>query len=161
MLADWRKPLEEIKVGTGRRLKSGKGIAVLTIGPIGNTAAKAIADAEKSHGGTEVAHYDMRFLKPMDENLLEEIGRQYDEIITVEDGVRAGGFGSAVLEWMADHGHKPNITRMGLPDSFVEHGTVDELRHITGIDAAAITAAIGTAADRRARRQDSQDSQNK
>ena len=161
VLSDWRKPLEEIKVGTGRRLKSGKGIAVLTIGPIGNTAAKAIADAEKSHGGTEVAHYDMRFLKPMDENLLEEIGRQYDEIITVEDGVRAGGFGSAVLEWMADHGHKPNITRMGLPDSFVEHGTVDELRHITGIDAAAITAAIGTAADRRARRQDSQDSQNK
>ena len=84
----------------------------------------------------------MRFIKPMDENLLKEIGRKFHKIVTVEDGVRSGGFGSAVLEWMADHGHQCRIIRIGLPDMFVEHGTVDELRHITGTDADAIAAAI-------------------
>ncbi len=146
VLVDWRNTFEEIKVGTGRRLKDGRQVAVLTVGPIGNSTAEAITKAEEAVSGLDVAHYDMRFIKPLDENLLEEIGRRFDKIVTVEDGVRAGGFGSAVLEWMADHGFSPRITRLGLPDNFVEHGTVDELRRITGIDTDSITAAIIEAA---------------
>ena len=142
VLTDWRNAFEEIPVGTGRRLKDGKDMAVLTVGPIGNEAAKAVAEFEAGNGGVEVAHYDMRFIKPMDERLLEEIGRRYDRIITVEDGVRAGGFGSAVLEWMEDHGFSPWIKRLGLPDRFVEHGTVAQLQRITGIDKESIMRAI-------------------
>ena len=142
VLTDWRNAFEEIPVGTGRRLKDGKDMAVLTVGPIGNEAAKAVAEFEAGNGGVEVAHYDMRFIKPMDERLLEEIGRRYDRIITVEDGVRAGGFGSAVLEWMEDHGFSPRIKRLGLPDRFVEHGTVAQLKRITGIDKESIMRAI-------------------
>lgn len=142
VLTDWRNAFEEIKVGTGRRLKQGKQVAVLTVGPIGNTAAEAINKAEAAVSGLNVGHYDMRFIKPLDESLLEEIGKQYNNIVTVEDGVRSGGFGSAVLEWMSDHGFSPKITRIGLPDTFVEHGTVEQLRHITGMDADAIAAAI-------------------
>lgn len=146
VLTDWRNAFEEIKVGTGRRLKQGKQVAVLTVGPIGNTAAEAIKKAEAAVSGLNVGHYDMRFIKPLDESLLEEIGKQYNNIVTVEDGVRSGGFGSAVLEWMSDHGFSPKITRIGLPDTFVEHGTVEQLRHITGMDADAIAAAITKAA---------------
>lgn len=142
VLTDWRNAFEEIPVGTGRRLKDGKDMAVLTVGPIGNEAAKAVAEFEAGNGGVEVAHYDMRFIKPMDERLLEEIGRRYDRIITVEDGVRAGGFGSTVLEWMEDHGFSPRIKRLGLPDRFVEHGTVAQLQRITGIDKESIMRAI-------------------
>ena len=142
VLTDWRNAFEEIPVGTGRRLKDGKDMAVLTVGPIGNEAAKAVAEFEAGNGGVEVAHYDMRFIKPMDERLLEEIGRRYDRIIAVEDGVRAGGFGSAVLEWMEDHGFSPRIKRLGLPDRFVEHGTVAQLQRITGIDKESIMRAI-------------------
>ena len=139
VLVDWRCPLEEITVGTGRKLKDGDRLAVLTIGPIGNTAAAAIEEAEKEHPQLKIAHYDMRFLKPLDERLLHEIGKKYSRIVTVEDGVRNGGFGSAILEWMADHGYCPKLIRMGLPDEqFVEHGTVAELRHIVGIDKEAI-----------------------
>lgn len=144
VLSDWQCPFEEIAVGTGRRLKDGEGTAVMTIGPIGNIAAEAIADIEREHPDMRVAHYDMRFLKPLDENILAEAARRFDHIITVEDGVRNGGFGSAVLEWMADHGHAPRMTRLGLPDNFVEHGTVAQLQHITGIDKEAIMQAIMT-----------------
>ena len=146
VLTDWRNAFEEIKVGTGRRLKDGKQVAVLTVGPIGNTAAEAIKKAEAAVSGLNVGHYDMRFIKPLDESLLEEIGKQYNNIVTVEDGVRSGGFGSAVLEWMSDHGFSPKMTRLGLPDKFIEHGTVEQLRHITGMDADAIAAAITKAA---------------
>lgn len=142
VLCDWRCPLTEIAVGTGRKLKDGSDAAVLTIGPIGNLALKAIAELEHDNPGLSVAHYDMRFLKPLDENLLDEIATRYSRIVTVEDGVRAGGMGSAVLEWMADHGFSPLITRLGLPDSFVEHGTVPQLMHITGIDKEGIKEAI-------------------
>ena len=140
-LADWRCPLEEIPVGKGRRLRDGEKVAVITIGPIGLEAADAI-DTVKAETGIEVAHYDLRFLKPLDEALLEEVARRFNHIVTIEDGVRAGGMGSAVLEWMADHGFSPSIVRLGLPDEFVEHGTVAQLRTITHTDQAHIAEAI-------------------
>ncbi|MBP3755727.1 MAG: 1-deoxy-D-xylulose-5-phosphate synthase [Prevotella sp.] len=132
-MVDWRCPLEAVEVGTGRKLRDGTDVAVLTIGPIGK-------ELEKING--TFAHYDMRFLKPLDENILQEVGQRFQHIVTVEDGVRNGGLGSAVLEWMNDHGYQPTITRLGLPDNFVEHGTVAELRHIVGLDAEAIQRAI-------------------
>lgn len=132
---DWRCPLEEIEVGTGRRLREGKDVAVLSIGPYGNDVARAVE-------GTKAAHYDMRFLKPLDERLLHEIGKEYKKIITVENGVRNGGLGTAVLEWMCDHGYTPQIVRMGLPDAFVEHGSVPELQKIVGMDADSIRKEI-------------------
>ena len=150
VLVDWKNPMEEIKTGTGRKLKDGDDIAVITIGPIGNDAAKAIAEleaegkeqCEASDESKEqcegkplsIAHYDMRFLKPLDNSLLEEVGKKFKHIVTIEDGVRNGGMGSAVLEWMSDHGYQPTITRMGLPDDFVEHGTVSQLREIVHLD---------------------------
>ena len=124
----WEQPFEEIPVGKGRKLKEGKGTAVLSIGPVGNNVAEAVRD-------TEAAHYDLRFLKPLDETLLHELGQNFKHIITVEDGVRNGGMGSAVLEWMSDHDYHPHVVRLGLPDEFVEHGTVAELQHIVGLDA--------------------------
>jgi 1-deoxy-D-xylulose-5-phosphate synthase len=133
---EWSCPLEEVKVGTGRKLHDGTEVAVITIGPIGNdieTVIKEIETADPDNAG-KVAHYDIRFLKPLDEHLLTEIGERFTKIITVEDGERNGGMGSAVLEWMADHGYKPTFVRLGLPDEFVEHGTVDELRKVCGID---------------------------
>ena len=134
VLSDWRCPLETVEVGKGRRLRDGTGdVAVLTIGPIGHVV--------KDMPG-EFAHYDMRFVKPLDEQILHEVGRRFKRIVTVEDGVRNGGLGSAVLEWMADHGFTPQITRLGLPDQFVEHGTVAELRQIVGLDAESIRKAI-------------------
>ncbi len=139
VLTDWRCPFEEIEVGTGRKLRDGTDIAILSIGPIGNTVEEAIKEIqEKTEPQLSIAHYDMRFLKPLDEKMLKEIGERFNRIITIEDGVRNGGLGSAVLEWMNDHGYHPAITRMGLPDEFVEHGTVQELRHIVGIDKEAI-----------------------
>lgn len=129
---DWKCPLEEIKVGTGRKLKDGDQVAILTVGPIGNDAQKAIQALPQQD---DVAHYDMRFIKPLDGYLLDEIGKKFKKVITIEDGVRNGGFGSAVLEWFNDHGYAPSVQRMGLPDEFVTHGSVDELRRIVGLDA--------------------------
>ena len=129
---DWKCPLEEIKVGTGRKLKDGDQVAILTVGPIGNDAQKAIQALPQQD---KVAHYDMRFIKPLDGDLLDEIGKKFKKVITIEDGVRNGGFGSAVLEWFNDHGYAPSVQRMGLPDEFVTHGSVDELRRIVGLDA--------------------------
>ncbi|MGF0097221.1 1-deoxy-D-xylulose-5-phosphate synthase [Prevotella sp. SGI.027] len=129
---DWKCPLEEIKVGTGRKLKDGDKVAILTVGPIGNDVQKVIQALPQQD---KVAHYDMRFIKPLDGDLLEEIGKKFKKVITIEDGVRNGGFGSAVLEWFNDHGYAPSVQRMGLPDEFVTHGSVDELRRIVGLDA--------------------------
>lgn len=136
---DWKCPLEEIKVGTGRKLKDGERVAILTVGPIGNDARKVIQALPQRD---DVAHYDMRFIKPLDGNLLEEIGKKFKKVITIEDGVRNGGFGSAVLEWFNDHGYAPSVQRMGLPDEFVTHGSVDELRRIVGLDAPHIRQVI-------------------
>ena len=138
-LHDWRCPLEEVKVGTGRKLHDGDDVAVLTIGPMGNNAMRAI---EQLGSEASVALYDMRFLKPIDENILEEVGKKFKRIITVENGAIRGGLGSAVLEWMNDHGYTPKVKRLGLPDNFVEHGTVKELQHIVGIDEDGIKKAI-------------------
>ena len=138
---DWRCALEPVTVGTGRKIHDGHDVAVLTIGPIGNEAGRAISEVEAETALT-VAHYDMRFLKPLDEHILHEVADRFDRVITVEDGVRCGGLGSAVIEWMADHGYSPRVTRLGLPDSFVEHGSVAELRHIVGIDKDAIKEQI-------------------
>ena len=141
-LSDWRCKLEEITVGTGRRLKDGSDMAVLTLGPIGHNAAEAIAELEKEQPGRTIAHYDMRFVKPLDEKLLKEVAERYGTVVTVEDGVRNGGFGSAVLEWLSDHGYNTKVTRLGLPDTFVEHGKVEELQHIVGIDKEGIKKAL-------------------
>ncbi len=142
VLIDWKCPLEEVKVGTGQMLRNGNDVAVMSIGPIGNEVTKAIEQLASQGNTISVAHYDMRFLKPLDEMILQEVGERFKRIITVEDGVRNGGLGSAVLEWMNDHGFSPQVTRLGLPDQFVEHGTVAELQHLVGIDAEAIAKAI-------------------
>lgn len=141
VLTDWECPLEAIEIGTGRKLKEGADLAVITIGPIGNKAAAAIVRAEKELG-CSIAHYDLRFLKPLDETLLHEVGQKFTRILTVEDGVRNGGMGSAILEFMSDHGYSPRVTRLGLPDRFVQHGPVNDLYAICGIDEESILHTI-------------------
>ena len=138
VFTNWRCPFEEIKIGTGRKLRDGDDVAVLTIGPMGNDVAKVIDEIKD----LSVAHYDMRFLKPLDEDILHEVGKKFRRIVTVENGVRKGGLGSAVLEWMSDHDYDVKVTRMGLPDQFVEHGTIDQLREIIGLDNESIKKAI-------------------
>ena len=141
-LVDWKCQLEEIEVGTGRRIREGESIAILSIGPIGNIVEEAIEETNLN-----IAHYDMRFLKPLDSKLLQEVGEQFKTIVTVEDGVREGGMGSAVLEWMADNGYTPRIVRLGLSDKFVEHGTVEQLYEACGINKDAIKKVIHQIAD--------------
>lgn len=136
-LVDWKCPLEEVEVGTGRRMREGKNMAVLSIGPIGTYVEQAIDESN-----LDIAHYDMRFLKPLDNKLLQEVGEQFKTIITVEDGSRDGGMGSAVLEWMADHGYTPRVIRLGIADNFVEHGTVEQLYEACGISKEAIKKII-------------------
>ena len=139
VLKDWRCPLEEIKVGTGRKLCDGDDVAVLSIGDIGNNVTQAIQELP-AHS---VAHYDMRFLKPLDEGILHEVGRKFKRVVTIENGVRNGGLGSAVMEWLGDHGYTVQVTRLGLPtDHFVEHGKVSELQHLVGLDVESIKKAI-------------------
>lgn len=142
VLVDWKCPLEELPVGKGRKLRDGKDVAVLSIGTPGNDVAKAIDELQEEGCDISVAHYDMRYLKPIDTEILTEVAQRFKRIITIEDGVRDGGLGTAVTEWMNDNGFHPEIHRMGLPDEFVEHGTVAELKYITGIDTAAIKKAI-------------------
>ena len=141
VLTDWKCPLEELPIGKGRKLKEGKDVAVITLGPIGNLAAKAIERAEQA-SGKSIAHYDLRFLKPLDEAMLHEIGKQFKQVITIEDGALNGGMGSAVLEFMADNSYQPNISRIGIPDKFIEHGTVPELYKICGMDEESIVNKI-------------------
>lgn len=139
---EWRCKMEEVKTGTGRRLREGTKTAVLSLGPIGNNVEKAIQELA-SEGFTPLpGHYDMRFVKPLDESILNEVCERYTNIITIEDGCRAGGFGSAVAEWLADNKKVMKLTRLGLPDKFIEHGTVAELHHLAGIDTEAIKQAI-------------------
>lgn len=139
VLVDWHCPLEEVEVGKGRKLSEGDDIAILSIGTVGNNVQKAICNLNVKKS---VAHYDMRFLKPLDEDILHEVGKKFRNVITVEDGVRNGGMGSAVMEWFADHDYNVRVKRLGLPDYFVEHGTVAQLQHIVGIDVDGIVQAL-------------------
>ena len=139
---DWECPMHAIPVGQGRKLKDGSDVALLSIGPLGVAAQQAIREVEAEHPERSIAHYDMRFLKPLDERLLTEVASRFRKIVTLEDGVRTGGLGSAVLEWLSDHGISISVTRLGLPDRFVEHGSVKELHHLCGIDVEGIKKAL-------------------
>ncbi len=140
VLADWRTPFERIEIGKGRKLQDGEEVAILTIGHIGNYVSQAteILSAE----GLKPAHYDMRFAKPLDETLLHEVFAQFNKVITVEDGCVMGGFGSAVLEFMADHGYTAQLKRLGIPDRVVEHGDQIELHRECGFDPEGIAQAV-------------------
>ena len=137
---EWRKPMQEIRIGTGRKLRDGNGVAILSFGHPGNFAAAAIRELKAE--GIEPAHYDMRFAKPLDEALLHEALLQYERIVTVEDGTVVGGFGSAVAAFMAQHGYKNDLTILGIPDRIVEHGTLKELHRECGYDAQAIADTV-------------------
>ena len=139
---DWHCELEEIPIGKGRCIREGNDVAVLSYGPIGNDVEKAINELAAEGSTLSVAHYDMRFCKPLDEALLQDIAAKFKRIITIEDAQRTGGFGSAVLEWMSDNDKQVKVVRMGIPDRFIEHGTVAQLQHIAGIDVKAIKARI-------------------
>lgn len=131
---DWQCPLEEIPVGKARCISQGKDVAVLSYGPIGNDVQKAVNELKEEGCPLSMAHYDMRFCKPLDTELLEDVSARFKRVVTVEDAQREGGFGSAVLEWMSDNNKDVKVQRIGLPDHFVEHGTVNELKVIAGID---------------------------
>lgn len=139
---DWHCELEAIPVGKARLVSDGSDVAVLSYGPMGNDVQKAISQLHDEGSPLSVAHYDMRFCKPLDTEVLESVSQRFSRIVTVEDGQLAGGFGSAVLEWLSDNGKTTTVRRVGLPDRFIEHGTVSELRHIAGTDIESIKRAI-------------------
>lgn len=140
--AEWHNTPVRIALGTGEKLKDGSNIAVLTIGTIANQARKAIEQIERENADIGIAHYDMRFIKPLDEKILHEVGKKFEKVITIEDGVIQGGFGSAVLEFFADNGYRVQTKRLGIPDTFVEHGTPDELYSMLGLDTEGIANSI-------------------
>lgn len=139
VMPNWKKPFKEIEIGTGRKMRDGVDLAILTIGHVGNFALEVCERMEKT---TRVAHYDMRFVKPLDEELLHEIFSQFRKVITVEDGCIQGGFGSAILEFMADHGYSAEVRRLGIPDSVIEHGEQSELQRDCGFDTDGIEKAV-------------------
>lgn len=133
--------MKALEVGRGECIKQGTDLAILTIGTMAQPAITAISAIETEYE-ISISHYDLRFLKPLDQNMLHEIGRKFTKIITIEDGVINGGFGSAVLEFFSDNGYTPSVKRLGISDMFVEHGTPDELYHILGLDAKGISTSI-------------------
>jgi len=139
VMPEWRTPMQEIPVGKGRKIKDGKDLAILSLGHPGHFVTAAIRELRVE--GLDPAHYDMRFVKPLDEEMLHEVFSRYDRIITVEDGTVVGGFGSAILEFQAAHGYHATVRIMGIPDRIVEHGTPKELQRECGYDAPAIAAA--------------------
>lgn len=140
VMPDWKTEMKEIKIGTGRKLKDGQEIAILSLGHPGNFVAAALRDLKIE--GVNPAHYDMRFAKPLDETLLHEVFNKFDKVITVEDGTVKGGFGSAVLEFMNEHNYKADVKILGIPDRFIEHGTLRELHHECGYDTEAIKKTV-------------------
>lgn len=150
VMPDWRCPLEAAEIGKGRLVSEAKAsgtlkanTAILSLGPIGNTVQNAFTLLAQEDSTIAIpAHYDMRFLKPLDNTIMEEVAKKYDHIITIEDGALNGGFGSAVLEWLADNGYSKRVTRLGIPDRFIEHGAPAELYHIVGLDTEGIIKAI-------------------
>ena len=135
-MIDWRTPFEEIPIGQGRRLRQGEDLAILSIGAIGTEAAQAAEDLSKQ--GVEAAHYDMRFVKPLDTMLLHEVFTKFNKVITLEDGCVQGGMGSAVTEWAMENGYAAQVIRLGVPDRYIEHGTQAELYAECGYDAKSI-----------------------
>lgn len=140
VMPNWRTPLEKVKIGKGQKIKDGEKVAILTIGHVGNFAIKACDILELE--GLNPAHYDLRFVKPLDNELLTEVFEKFDKIITVEDGCLQGGFGTAIAEWMLDHNYQSQIKRLGIPDAIIEHGEQTELWHEVGIDAEGIVKAV-------------------
>jgi len=140
VMPEWKTPFQEIKIGKGRKLKDGKGPAILSFGHPGNFVTAAIRRLRTEE--MDAAHYDLRFVKPLDEELLHEVFKQYDRIITVEDGTVVGGFGSAILEFMAAHQYQAQVIILGIPDKIIEHGLPKQLQHEAGFDAEAIYAAV-------------------
>ncbi len=140
VMPKWQLPFQKIGIGKGRKLAGGDTVALLTLGPIGNAATQARTRLAKE--GIRVAHYDMRFAKPLDTELLHEVFGEFEHVITVEDGTLAGGFGSAVLEFMADHGYRSQVKRLGIPDAVIEHGEQSELQHECGFDVAGIVRTV-------------------
>jgi 1-deoxy-D-xylulose-5-phosphate synthase len=140
VMVDWKRPFQEIQIGKGRKLKDGENIAILSFGHPGNFATTAIRDVKNE--GINPAHYDMRFAKPIDEEMLHEVFASYSKIITIEDGTVVGGFGSAVLEFMNEHGYKADVKIMGIPDRIVEHGTPKQLYDEIGLDANGIAEVL-------------------
>ncbi|MGM0479524.1 MAG: 1-deoxy-D-xylulose-5-phosphate synthase [Bacteroidota bacterium] len=136
VMTEWKTAMKQMKVGTGRRVTAGEDIAILTIGHPGNFAQDAIEELKQL--GASVAHYDMRFVKPLDENLLHEVFSKFDKVITVEDGCLMGGMGSAILEFMVDQGYTAKVKRLGIPDEFLHHGTQQELYIDAGFDTESI-----------------------
>jgi 1-deoxy-D-xylulose-5-phosphate synthase len=140
VMPDWKRPFKAIPVGKGRKVCDGEEVAILTIGHIGNEAVKACN--ELSSQGIHPAHFDMRFIKPLDEEMLHEVFSNFDKIITVEDGCLQGGLGSAILEFMADNLYQAKVIRLGIPDEVIEHGEQPELWAECGYDAASIIKAV-------------------
>ncbi|TSD63782.1 1-deoxy-D-xylulose-5-phosphate synthase [Inquilinus sp. KBS0705] len=140
VMVDWQRPFKAIPVGKGRKICDGEEVAIVTIGAIGNEATKAIADLNTE--GFYPAHYDLRFVKPLDEDMLHEVFTKYNQVVTVEDGCLEGGMGSAILEFMADKGYKNNVVRLGIPDRVIEHGEQPELWAECGYDANGIAAQV-------------------
>ena len=141
LICDWKQPFKPIVVGTGQCIKEGTDVAVLSIGPIGNIAHEAIKQWEE-YSGKSAALFDMRFLKPLDTDLLHRVAKEYNQIITIENGTVLGGLGSAVMEFMAENKYKPSIIRLGLPDQFIEHGSTPQLLHLCNIDKEAVIDAL-------------------
>ena len=148
VMVDWQCTLEELPIGKGRLVseeknKADKRIAILSLGPLGNVVQNAINTiAQESNASYLPAHYDMRFLKPLDEDIMKAVAEKYDHIITIEDGSLNGGFGSAVLEWLADNGFTKKVTRLGIPDKFIEHGAPAQLYKLVGLDVESIINTI-------------------
>ena len=140
-IVDWKQPMKKVEIGKGEQLKAGKDLAVITIGTMAHSAARAIEAVERENE-ISIAHYDMRFLKPLDTELLHEVASNFKYIVTIEDGVINGGFGSAVLEFMADNNYKLNVKRLGIKDTFVEHGTPEQLYNMLGLDAEGIAKSL-------------------
>jgi 1-deoxy-D-xylulose-5-phosphate synthase len=140
-LKNWKNEMQEVEIGKGVCLKSGEKMAVLSIGTMSQAALKAIEIVEKQTKSS-VALYDMRFVKPLDEDILHETGKKFSRIVTIEDGVIQGGFGSAVLEFMSDNNYSSQVTRLGIPDKFIEHGAPGELYNLLGLDAENIAKKI-------------------
>jgi len=138
---NWKTEMKVVEIGKGEKMKEGKDVAILTIGTVFNTASKAITEVEKTRNAS-IALFDLRFLKPLDEALLHEIGKSFDKIITIEDGILNGGFGSAIVEFMSDNGYSPKIKRLGIPDKFIEHGTPEELYALLELDYQGIKKAV-------------------